>query len=278
MWTNCGTGSRADSRAQLESKLDWRVLLAVAGMPQAIGRLDDAVVKAVAAALGLAAADVRMRLGGVLPRVVASDADGDALAAAARALDALGLQTVTCDPQAAPGDDERIIGRRVEVDGDVLQVWDATQTCHECPRQQIALVQRGVRTSVEKQTVTTTQRRLDLGRIVMSGGLMLTKKTAQTSTQTTETRESFLLVQRADGAEDLILYERRLDYRFLGAAMQPSSHANFDQLVARVRAFCPGAPFDERVAQPAFVNALPTTVADPTDLALYLVALSSTAR
>jgi hypothetical protein len=92
---------------------------------------------------------------------------------------------------------------------------------------------------------------------------------------TNETREAFLLVQRGDGAGDLMLYERRLDYRFLGAEMQPSSHANFDRLVTRVRAFCPAVPVDERVAQPSFVNGLPATSGDSTDLALYLVALAS---
>lgn len=244
-------------------------------MPQPARQLDGAAIKAVAAAVGLAPADVRMRLGGLLPRVLLSDSDPDVLANATKALGALGFRAITCDPAAAPTDDERIIGRRVETGGDLLQVWDAAQTCHECPRDRIRLLQRGVRISSERRDVTTTQRRLDLGRAVISGGLMLTKKTTQVSTHITETREPFLLVQRADGADDLMLYERRMDYRFLGDDMQPSSHANFDRLVARLRICFPAVPFDDRVGRPGFVSALPATTVDPTDLGLYLVALAT---
>ena len=62
-----------------------------------------------------APADVRMRLAGRLPRVVLSDSEGGALAAAAEALEALGLKTVVCDPTEAPSDRERVIGRRANV-------------------------------------------------------------------------------------------------------------------------------------------------------------------
>jgi hypothetical protein len=250
------------------------VLLAVIRTPQPIAALSADAMKSVAAAAGLAAADVRMRLSGVLPRVLLSEREADNLDGAAAALGRLGFATVICDPAAAPTDDDRIIGRRVAVDGEVLQIWDGADTCHELPRPAIALVQRGLRTSTETTTTTTTQRKFDAGRALLSGGLMLTRKATQTTTQTTETRELFLLIQRRDGAPDVILYERRLDYRFLGAEMQPASRANFDRLLARLRAFCPRTPFDERAGQPGFLRALPSTSAEPTDLGLYLIALA----
>ena len=250
------------------------MLLAVVRLPPSFAALDVPAIKSVATALGLSAADVRMRLSGVLPRVVLNEPDADALSDAAAALQRLGIATVTCDPRMAPTDDERVIGRRVAVDGDVLQIWDAADTCHEIPRDALALLQRGIRATTEHKTVTTTQRKFDAGRALLSGGLLLTKSSTLTSTTATETRELFLLLQRADGGSDLVLYERRLDYRFLGGDMQPASRANFDRLVSRIRAFCPRAPFDERVAQAGFVSALPATSADPTDLGLYLVALA----
>ncbi|HXI57986.1 MAG TPA: hypothetical protein VNO55_18100 [Polyangia bacterium] len=252
------------------------MLLVVLAMPKALAAIDGAAVKAIAGAIGAAPADVRMRLAGRLPRVLASDSDGAALAAAAEALEALGLQTVVCDPTEAPSDRERVIGRRVNpssADG-ALQVWDGAETCHEIPRAAVQLLQRGVRAATEQRTVTTTQRKFDAGRALLSGGLMLTKKSTQTSTTTTETREPFLLVQRAGGEGDVILYERRLDYRFLGTDLQPSSHANFERLVAAVRAFCPQAPFDDRVGQAGFLQGLPATAAEPTDLGLYLITLA----
>jgi hypothetical protein len=251
------------------------VLLAVTALPAPVAQLDGAALRQAAAAIGLAAADVRMRLSGLLPRVLLSDREGDELAEAAAALNRLGFATIICDPALAPTDDERIVGRRVEITGERLRVWDGADACHECQRADVALIQRGVRATVERRTVTTTQSRLDPARAILSGGLILTKKTTQSQTLTNETRDAFLLIQRADGAGDLMLYERRLDYRFLGPEMQPSSHPNFERLVARVRLFCPAVPVDDRVARPGFVGGLPSTTSDPTDLALYLITLAA---
>ncbi len=251
------------------------MLLVITALPPGQSSLDAAVVRQVAALVGLSPAEVRMRLAGRLPRVLlsrggaATDDWGDAPAA----LRAAGFATIVCDPAAAPTDADRVLGRRVDIAADGLLVWDGADACHAVGRADVSLIQSGVRITVQQRQITTEKQRLDPGRAILSGGLILTRKTTTSTTLTNETREAFLLIHRA-GDADLILYERRLDYRFLGADMQPSSHANFQRLTARVRAFCPGVAFDDRVAQPGFVAGLPPTSADPTDLALYLVALA----
>jgi hypothetical protein len=105
---------------------------------------------------------------------------------------------------------------------------------------------------------------------------MLTSKIQKQSVRTQESREAFLLLQRNDGEPDAIIYERRVDYRFLGADKQPASHANLERTLARLRALAPAAPVDDRVAKPGFVSGLPLTSSDPVDLALYLVTLART--
>lgn len=256
------------------------MLLVITALPSGSPSLDDAAARQVAAAVGLSPAEVRMRLAGRLPRALLSRGGGarewgDATAA----LRAAGFATLTCDPGAAPSDAERVVGRRVEMTGagpgggDRLLVWDGADACHAVRRGDVTLIQSGARITIDRRQVTTEKQRLDPGRAILSGGLILTRKVTSSSTLTSETREPFLLLHRADDS-DVILYERRLDYRFLGADMQPSSHANFQRLTARVRGFCPGVAFDERVAQPGFVAGLPPTSADPTDLSLYLVALA----
>ena len=256
------------------------MLLVITALPSGSPSLNDAAARQAAAAVGLSAAEVRMRLSGRLPRALLSRASGardwgDATAA----LRAAGFATLICDPADAPSDVDRIVGRRVEMTadgdgkGDRLLVWDGGDTCHAVRPADISLIQSAVRTTVDRRQVTTEKQRLDPGRAILSGGLILTRKVTSSTTLTSETREPFLLLHRAGGA-DLVLYERRLDYRFLGADMQPSSRANFQRLTARVRAFCPGVAFDERAAQPGFIAGLPPTSADPTDLSLYLVALA----
>jgi hypothetical protein len=105
---------------------------------------------------------------------------------------------------------------------------------------------------------------------------MLTSKVQKESVRTEEKREAFILLQRNDGQPDAIIYERRVDYRFLGADKQPASYANLERTLARLHALAPAASVDDRVAKPGFVSGLPLTASDPVDLALYLVTLAHT--
>jgi hypothetical protein len=261
------------------------VLLAIAAFPSSASQLDVDTVKEVATITGLSPADVRMRLAGLLPRVLltagASETSAEnsgLLETAAAALTQRGFHAITLDPAVVPDDGDRIRARRIEIGGGVLRVWDATGRQHDTRREDLWLFQKGVRVATEERMVTRRERHLDLGRAVLSGGLLISKSTTKTQTVTSETRDPFLLVQRAREAGDFVLYERQLDYRSLGAGMQSSSHANFETLIGQLQAFAPGAPLDDRVGRPGFVKGLPQTSADPLDLALHLVALARLGR
>ena len=101
----------------------------------------------------------------------------------------------------------------------------------------------------------------------------MTKKEVIEQTKKSERSERFVLLARNDGEKDLILYERRLNYQFLGSQMQASSFGNFELTVALLRSRT-SAVVDERVTTPGFVGRLPKTRTDPADLALYLVQLA----
>jgi hypothetical protein len=138
------------------------------------------------------------------------------------------------------------------------------------------LIQRGVRMSTTSEKVVTNERKLDVGKAMLSGGLMLTSKVKKETVHTQENREAFLLVARNDGEPDAIIYERRIDYRFLGTDKQPSSFANLEKTLARLRALSPAVPVDDRLTRPGFVTGLPLVSADPVDLGLFLVSLART--
>ena len=239
------------------------MLLAVSRIPEG----SDTRLKAAQAA-GLALADLNRRLAGILPRVLFA---GGAPAGLDQALAALGFGVLALEPTEVPDDDQRVVVRRLDFSGGALTAWDAQGKEHRASGPDIGLLQRGMRVSRNTQTVKTSERKLDVGRAVLSGGLLLTKKVEKTDVKTTETSEPFLLVQRR-GDSDLILYERRIDYRALGAEMQPASRGNLEVVWRKLGALAPDR-VDDRVARPGFVTGLPATSADPVDLALALVAL-----
>jgi hypothetical protein len=244
-------------------------LLAVVRVP--VGA--EARLKA-AKATGLALADLNRRLAGTLPRVLMSGVSEAQASEVSEALESLGFLVVTCDPQTVPGDDERVIARGLEFADRALVVADAQGNTHTCEPRAIALFLQGVRASRTSTKVTTSERRFTPGRALLSGGLLLTRKVEKTTVKTGEHPEWFVLVQRNDGGPDIIIYERRIDYRFLGAEMLPSSRGNLELVCTRLRGLAPGVVTDDRLGQPGFVSGLPGIRADPVDLALLLVTLA----
>jgi hypothetical protein len=247
------------------------MLLVVARAPK-----DVTVCKHAADELGMVWADLSRRLAGVMPRVLLPAAPADTVDAMVAALEALGFVAFACDPACAPTDDERLLVRGLEMQGGTLAFLDGQGQRHRCPGPAIQLIQRGARTLVSREKVETSERRLDMGKALLTGGLLLTSKVKKETVRSAETREAFLVVARADGEPDAVIYERRIDYRFLGADMQPSSYANLERTLARLQAAAPGVSVDDRVAQPGFVAGLPLVSVDAVDLALYLVALART--
>ena len=226
---------------------------------------------------GLALADLNRRLAGILPRIILPGVPEDQAPTLVAGLEALGFAALSFAPAMVPGDADRIVAHKVHLGRDEIVFEDAQGNRHVCRAGSLSLLQRGSRSEKTSTTTTSSSRKLDVGRAILSGGVLLTRKVETKTVRTTETEEAFLLVARGQGAaagDDVIIHERRLDYRFLGAEMQPSSRANLELLWGKLRALAPQAATDERVARPGFVRSLPLTAADPVDLALYLVALA----
>jgi hypothetical protein len=229
----------------------------------------------VASVTSISLSDVKLRLTGTLPRVLLSDTNPEHVRALAAELEKNGFVTLVCDPADVPGDKDRIVARQLELSASGFVAIEHTLARHPVSGDAITLLQRGWRSSTTTGTVTTSERKVSLGRAVLSGGLLLTKKVQKSSLKVSESREAFLLVQRVDGQPEIILYEKRLDYGFLSAEIQPAAHANLMLTMERIRSIAPQAPLDETVAQPGFVQKLgPIAVGDPLDLALHLVKLA----
>jgi hypothetical protein len=240
------------------------MFLAVVSVPPGSDALDKAV-----AATGMVRADVQRRLAGILPRVLMVD-DEAVIRKAQAGLVAAGFRALAFDPQRAPRDEDRLLVRTLELQAGALIA--VTQNArHEIPLGAIGLLQRATRDTSSRQTVTTQERKLALGTAILTGGLKVSKTVERKVTEITHARESSLVIHRRDGGPDLVLSEQRLDYRFLGAGLQPSSHANFETTIALIRSLAPSAPFEDRAAKVGFVGGLPACSVDPLDVALYLL-------
>ena len=240
------------------------MFVAVARIPP-----DPAALRKAAAIAGLALPDVSRLLAGTLPRVlVRAASDGDRIAAA---LEAEGFVAFAAEPSEVPTDRQRVVARDLAWIDSGFRAIEGNGEVHDCPAVAVSAILRGIRLVEASETIHTTERKLALGKALLTGGLALTKKVETTSQRTTTEKEPFLLVQRGDGRPDILIRERRFNYRCLGPALQPAAHLNFAALLARLRALAPGAPFDERMALPGFLAGLPPMALEPSDLAAFLV-------
>lgn len=237
----------------------------------AVGRIpEQAEALATAARLGnLALVDAGRLLAGTLPRIlVRATPDGESVAAA---LGGAGFAAWTGEPADIPTDTQRIVVRSLAWEADGFRATDSLGVDHPCPAASVRLLQRGARTHQATDITRTKETKFNLGRAVLSGGLLLTKTVTRVKETTTHTKEPFLLLQRNDGQPDLMLYEHRMNYACLEAEMRHATLANFDRLCQRLQALCATAPLDDRVGRPGFVAGLPHLPVEALDLALHLV-------
>lgn len=224
---------------------------------------------------GLATADLTRRLAGLLPRVLVPAVPSEQAENIRQGLESLGFVAIACDAAVVPTDEDRIVARALEFRDQEIAFSDGKNQ-FVCPAKALALIQRGMRSSQITENVHTAERRFDFGKAVLTGGLAMTTTKRSTEQRQREQREGMLLLQRNDGEPDIALYERRIDYRFLGANKGPASAANLDMTLTRLRALAPAAALDDRAIRAGFVTGLPLTSVAPLDLAFFLISLART--
>ena len=127
---------------------------------------------------------------------------------------------------------------------------------------EIDLILCGMRISRSTETETVKNRSINLGRAVLSGGMMFTKTTKTTREVITEERERFMNLYAGDNPT-IVFRENTLDYTSLGAVRKPSRSENFTYLIAELRRCCPSAGYDDRLVNRAAQAALLGPLLDP---------------
>ena len=225
---------------------------------------------------GLTPMEVRARCAGVLPRVLvrqASAADGQRMVAG---LEALGFQAFAAAPEEVPTDAQRIVARQLAWTEGGLAVQEAGGARHECLATTFNLLQTGFRATTHAEVVKSTERKFSMGRALATGGLSLSKTVETVRNEVTIHRESFILVNRAQGLPAIMLYESRLDFQCLGAGLQHTRVGNLKALLERLRTLS-AVPVDDLTSQQSFLRGVPQIGVDEVDLGLFLIRTARTA-
>ncbi|MBW8875171.1 MAG: hypothetical protein JF614_09420 [Acidobacteria bacterium] len=215
----------------------------------------EALAAPLAEALGCTLYEARARVGDPQggPAIVAHYGEIEPAWACAGRLRANGIAPLLITPEDVESNAVRFQVRGFTLDtlnGQTLTVVSRRGETAEVPYRELDLFLRGTRLEERTEVKTTEQRKFSAGRAILSGGLMLTKKTRTVEQVTTEDRDDFVQLY-SDGRPPLVFHASGLNYQSLGTALQPSVAANFAQLIARLRQGAPQALYDERLANRA---------------------------
>ncbi|HEY0783991.1 MAG TPA: hypothetical protein VGE98_16155 [Thermoanaerobaculia bacterium] len=199
-----------------------------------------------AAALGRTVPEVKSRLLGAGPVVVASFGEREPAAILADQLRSRGFGDVAV----LPGDEgagEPCLVRDFALGGSEITVT-SPRASYEIPYDEIELFLRGTRSELHFTQERGSTREFSAARALLSGGLMITRKVSTVRTRETEERKAFLNLYA--GARPVVTFvETELRFRSLGAALQPSRQANFQLLIDELRRRAPAALYDDRLLQ-----------------------------
>ncbi len=218
----------------------------------------------------------RLRIAGRFPVIVAVYAEAAYADEKAAKLRSAGFGAVVLHQDEIESDSNRFIARSFFLDDMQLRVESREGESLVVDYSRMEIILRG--TCIEQFTTTTIEKekKLSLGRAVISGGLVLSKSTEKHHVDTSENREGFLNLYA--GMKHIIAFrENSLVYSSLGSMLKPTRSANFAFITDELKRRCPDASYSDALlnksAQTQILGPLFNPVED-LDIAISLMAKS----
>jgi hypothetical protein len=208
------------------------------------------LTRTLADALGLTIFETRQRMIGGGPAVVASFADPYQAEALAEKLLKTGVAALVVDATAVPGTAGQFIVHRFAFKEGALKIEADDGQCAGIAYGEIDLLLPGTRISGHEETKTVSERKFNLGRTILSGGIPMIKKVERQEVVATEEREKILYLY-AGNRPPVVCSQNGMLYDGLGAAMKLTREMNFAWLMSELRRLSPQAVHDDRLLKRA---------------------------
>jgi len=188
----------------------------------------------------------RLRCPGNGPFTVAVFAGKEQAEQLSERLESAGFSSIVLTAEKIAGEDGVWIVRSFGLGENQLHIKTKKGESLDIAFHDVELILCGISIARDTAIETVKHRSINLGRAVLSGGLMITKTTKTKQDVTAETRERFINLY-AGNAPVIVFRENIIDYNSLGFARKPSRAENFTFLTAEFRRCCPAARHDDRL-------------------------------
>jgi hypothetical protein len=207
----------------------------------------DAQLPELAKDLGLFPYDLRIRINGPLPVIVARMPEREAASALMAKLRSWGHGAVGCEDNKVVAAEAMLQVREFRFEGSRLAVTVGGGESVEIESGEVLMLIHAMAVLQQHQTHESTKQQFSAARAVLSGGIVMTRTVSSTSHQNETGFEERIYLFRRSSTDPILFAQHQLHYGGLGEAMSRSSHDNFAALTVRLRAFAPEARYDDRL-------------------------------
>jgi hypothetical protein len=199
---------------------------------------------AVARALGVTAFEANQVLRGTPPWVLLKTPDAAKAARLATELASAGV--IAVELATVPTTETMHEVRGFAFEPDALVSLNQNGTSERLPWAEVSALVRGFRRVATTDVEVHRERKFDLGRAVLTQGLVLSKTEKKVTETHGEAREPIVYLLRRGGAP-WFTTESRCRYDGLGPLLKPARVENFNTVVKQLQARLPQVPFDDRL-------------------------------
>jgi hypothetical protein len=214
--------------------------------------IDTTHVKEAAAILKKEPYETRMLLSGKLPHLIAHYQTAGEAEPVAKQLKTLGLVAFTVnDSELNKSPATRFTARSLELGEQQAVFRDNGNHTLTLETKDVFLILKGKYQLSSDKKVTTTKMKFNLTATLVTGGIPVWSKVKETTKANSDEMGFFVRIYDLVSAEPKVeFFENAFNYSSLGKDIAPSTTANFNSIVAKLRAVFPGAIFDDTLTQP----------------------------
>jgi hypothetical protein len=247
-------------------------------------RLEVNLIRQVAAIVNKDLYRIRLLLSGRIPRIIDHYDKLQAAELNAQSLRALGLVAIVCKDSELRKPSQSFRAKTMKFDEKAVLFWDEDGQARRMESRDAFLIIKGRMQTYSETEVMRTTRKLNLPATLLTGGFPVWRKVEEIGKDKSVQDEIFLRIyERMSPEPGVEIFQYDCNYSFLGPEMTMSSLANFNNVVAKIRAVFPQAMLDNSLMKLSQVNVPTSTPQETIDInckliCLYQQAMSTRAR
>jgi len=237
-------------------------------------RLEANLIRQVAAIVNKDLYRIRLLLAGRIPRIIAHYDTLQAAELNAQSLRTLGLVVIVCKDSELRKPPQSFRVKTIKFDEKAVLFWDKDGQARRMESTDAFLIIKGRMQTYSETEVIRTTRKLNLPATLLTGGFPVLRKVEEIGKDKSVQDEIFLRIyERMSPESGVEIFQYDCNYSFLGPEMTMSSLANFNNVVAKIRAVFAQAMLDDSLMKLSQVNVSTSTPRETIDINCKLICL-----